>query len=293
MQPWRSTIARAFPPRGRYADGHAASTVASRFGRLELRRQVFAQRPDDPHVLPGNAVLPPPHGMIITRGLQELACLLPQDLAFATVTRLLGWQTPQAQRLSDTTVRALVRTHGQVIRQAEQAQGAALLERDELVTLSPQLVPAQQPRRQAGWSAELNAVVDAALIAGASRPPAAVTTADWERVVAVRREEHVQAVEEVRRLGPLVAPDQVLTTSDEVLTRKLARRRFWELRTARVLTTQGRRYLRGTGEDCLPVLLVMVLLRAGRQRGVLLIADGARWFGPGLRRCRLCGRAAP
>jgi hypothetical protein len=70
----------------------------------------------------------------------------------------------------------------------------------------------------------------------------------------------------------------VLTTTDEVLTRKLARRRFNELRTARVVTTQGTRYLSGTGASFLTLLLVMVLLCAGHQRVVLLIADGARWI---------------
>lgn len=228
--------------------------------------------------MPGNAVLPSHHGMIITRGVQELACLLPQDLAFATVIRLLAWQTQETQTLSDTTVRTLVRTHGQIIRQAEHAEVAALLERDDLATLTAQLVPAQQPRRRAGWPAALNAAVDAALIVGATRPPPGVTVADWERVLTVRRAEHERSVAELRRLGPQVAPDQVLATTDEVLTRKPARRRFNELRTARVMTTAGSRYLSGTGEGFLTLLLVMVLLCAGRKRAVLLIADGARWI---------------
>ena len=228
--------------------------------------------------MPSNAVLPPHQGLIITRSLQELACLWPQDLSFDSVTRLLGWQTQQGQVLSDTTVRALVRTHGQIIRQAERTEVAALLERDDLADLTPQLVPLQQPRRRAAWPAELSAAVDAALIAGAKRPPPGVTAADWERVLTVRREEHIQAAADLQRLGPEVAPDQVLTTTDEVLTRKLARRRFNELRTARVVTTQGTRYLSGAGDSFLLLLLVMVLLCAGHQRAVLLIADGARWI---------------
>jgi hypothetical protein len=243
-----------------------------------LARQVFAPVGDESHVMPGNAVLPPHQGMIITRGVQELACLWPQDVSFATVTRLLGWQTQEEQILSATTVRALVRTHGQIIRQAEQAEVTALLEREDLAALTPQLVPAQRPRRRAGWPADLTAAVDAALIAGSTCPPPGVTTADWERVLAVRRAEHTQSVADLRQLGPEVAPDQVVTTTDEVLTRKLARRRFNELRTARVMTTQGSRYLSGTGDSFLTLLLVMVLLCAGRQRVILLLADGARWI---------------
>jgi hypothetical protein len=228
--------------------------------------------------MPGNRLLPPHQGMLITRGLQEQACLLPQDLSFDTVTRLLGWQTQEEQILAATTVRTLVRTHGQIIRQAEQAEVTALLSRDDLATLPPQLLPAQQPRRRAGWPPELNAAVDAALIAGDTRPPVGVTAADWERVLSVRREEHTQTLCELRRLGPEVRPDQVLVTTDEVLTRKLARRRFNELRTARVVTTQGTRYLSGAGDTFLTLLLILVLLCAGRQRLVLLIADGARWI---------------
>ena len=216
--------------------------------------------------------------MIITRGLQELACLLPQDLSFDTATRLLGWQTHDEPVLSDTTVRNLVRTHGQIIRQAEQAEVTALLSRDDLTTLRPQLIPPHQMRRRAGWPVEMTAAVEAALSAGATRPPPGVSAADWERVLTVRRAEQVQSVEELRRLGPQVAPDQVLTTTDEVLTRKLARRRFNELRTARLVTTEGSRYLSGTGDGFLVLLLMMVLLCAGDQRVVLLIADGARWI---------------
>ncbi len=267
-----------FSPQPVQADGHASVKVASRFGTLHLNRQVFAPLREGTHVLPSNALLPPHQGMIITRALQELACLLPQDLSFESVTRLLSWQTLDAQVLSDTTVRNLVRTHGQIIRQAEQAEVAALLAHHDLTTLRPQLIPPQQPRRRAAWPVELTAAVDAALSAGATRRPAGVTAVDWERVLTVRRAEQVQTVEELRRLGPDVAPDQVLTTADEVLTRKLARRRFNELRTARLVTTEGSRYLSGAGDGFLSLLLVMVLLCAQRQRVVLLIADGARWI---------------
>jgi hypothetical protein len=169
MPRWPSSTASVFPPQPVQADGHAPVKVASRFGTLHLNRQVFAPLGDLPHVLPGNAILPPHQGMIITRGLQELACLLPQDLSFESVTRLLSWQTQDDQVLSDTTVRNLVRTHGQIIRQAEQAEVAALLARDDLTGLRPLLSPSHQPRRCAAWPLELTAAVDAALSAGATR----------------------------------------------------------------------------------------------------------------------------
>ncbi len=98
------------------ADGHEPLTVASRFGRLHLRRQVLCHGDTTTHVLPSNAVLPAHEGIVITRGLQEWACLLPQDLPFASVARLLGWQTQDADVLSASTVRTLVRQHGHLIR---------------------------------------------------------------------------------------------------------------------------------------------------------------------------------
>ncbi len=76
-----------------HADGHELVTVASRFGALSLSRQVCSHPRTQTHVIPSNAVLPPHHGIIITRGLQEWACLLPQELPFGSVARLLGWQT--------------------------------------------------------------------------------------------------------------------------------------------------------------------------------------------------------
>jgi len=102
-------------------DGHETVTVASRFGLLHLGRQVCVDPPTQSHSMPGNGALPPHAGIIITRGLQELACLLPQELSFEPVARLLGWQTHEEAVLSATTIRSLVRTHGQIIRQAEQA----------------------------------------------------------------------------------------------------------------------------------------------------------------------------
>jgi hypothetical protein len=131
-----------------HADGHEPVTVASRFGTLKLSRQVCQHADTQSQVMPGNAVLPPHNGMIITRGLQEWACLLPQELSFATVARLLGWQTHEPQVLSDTSIRILVRSHGQIIRQAEQTEVAALLQRDDLATLELLVVPHGQPRRR-------------------------------------------------------------------------------------------------------------------------------------------------
>ncbi|HEC34656.1 MAG TPA: hypothetical protein ENI37_08085, partial [Chloroflexi bacterium] len=92
--------------------------------------------------------------MVITRNLQELACLLPLDLPFATVERLLAWQTQCEEMICSTEVRCLVRAHGQVIRQAEAAEVAELLKREDSSDLKAQLVPAREARRPAAWPEE-------------------------------------------------------------------------------------------------------------------------------------------
>lgn len=218
--------------------------------------------------------------MIITRGLQEWACLLPQDLPFAPVARLLGWQNLEEEELlCASTLRNLVRAHGQIVRKAEREQVQALLSRKDLHTLSPELVlTSRAPRRRAGWPQALSAAVDTALIAGTTRSPEGVSSADWERVLFARREEATRSVAELRHLGPALETDQVLVTVDEVLTRKPQKRCFWELRTARVLTPEGTRYFSGTGDSFLLLLTMFVQVCLGRHRHLLVLADGARWI---------------
>ncbi len=256
-------------------DGQEAVTVASRFGLLHLNRQVCVDPRTQSHTLPGNAVLPPHGGMIITRGLQEWCCLLPQELSFEPVARLLGWQTQEKKVLCATTIRSLVRTHGQILRQAEVA---ALAQRDDLETLRPQLLPLTAPRRRAGWPKELSAAVDLALAAGAERPPQGIRQADWERVLDARRQEATLTLEELRHLGPVLEPAQVLLTIDAVLTRTPQAHQFWEIRTARIMTAEGTRCLSGTGDTFLQTLRVLTLLSVGPGCSLLLLADGARWI---------------
>ena len=267
-----------FPTEQITADGHEPITVASRFGTLELKRQVCCHAATQTHLMPGNAVLPAHHGIIITRGLQAWACLLPQEVPFAAVSRLLGWQTQEAQVLGETTLRSLVRRHGHVVRQAEQAEVVSLLARDAPASVELHLVPAEQPRRRVGWPAELNAAVDTALASAQVRPPEGVSWADWDRVLAARRAEATRPVEELRHLGPELETSQVWLTVDEVLTRKAEGGRCLELRTARVVTATGARYCSGVGAAFLQQLLGVVQFALGSLDSLLLIADGAQWI---------------
>jgi hypothetical protein len=83
-----------------------------------------------------NDWLPEHEGMITTRGLQEWACLLPQELPFSTAQRLLGWVAKEPAILSQTQLRTLVREHGVEIRQAEAAELSELSGVFDLLDLS-------------------------------------------------------------------------------------------------------------------------------------------------------------
>lgn len=261
-------------------DGHSDVNVISRFGRLELKRQVLSHRqgPETKHTMPGNQALPAHNGLIVTRGLQELVCLFSLELPFATAERLLAWHIQEESLLSSTTNRTLIKTHGQIIRQAEAAEVEALLAQDEWSGLRPQLVTSTASRRQASWPAQMQETVAHALAAGQVTAPEGVSLEDWERVIENRRTE-LPDVEDLRRLGPRLKEDQVLACVDEVLTRKPEKRTFWELRTAYVATLDGHRYLSGVGQGLLLQLLALLLiLGIEDRRSLLLIADGARWI---------------
>src|SRR5215210_151909 len=97
-------------------------------------------------------------------------------------------------------------------------------------------------------------------------------------LLATRRAEAMCPIEELRHLGPELEPNQVLLTVDEVLTRKPEVGHFLELRTARIMTEHGSRYLSGIGATFLQQLRIAVLLCLGPLSSLLLIADGARWI---------------
>lgn len=52
-------------------DGHVPLTVVSRFGRVDLPRQMLTHKATTAHVMPGNAVLPAHEGMITTRAFRS------------------------------------------------------------------------------------------------------------------------------------------------------------------------------------------------------------------------------
>ncbi len=259
-------------------DGYDRLKVASRLGVVHLPRQVCYLPGCDRHSLPGNAGLPAHEGQVTTRGLQEWVCLLPQDLPFGTSQRLLGWMAHDADVMSGTQSRRWVCRHGQIIRQAEQAEVNRLQARPNLEGLTAQLGAAGEPRRPAAWAVELNQAVETALAQSNPQPPEGVTTADWERVVQTRQAQTTPRAESLRRLGPQVQPGEVVASVDEIEVRRPQKRRFLQLGTAYVRTPAGYRYLSGSLELVLQQLFLLLSLCGGSQAKVILLGDGARWI---------------
>ena len=260
-------------------DGYDPLKVASRLGVVQLPRQVCYLPGEERHVLPGNDGLPAHTGQVTTRGLQEWVCLLPQELPFGSSARLLGWMSHDPAVMSATQVRRWVGQHGQLIRQAEQAEVTALQERPELAGLTAQLQPAAEPRRAAAWAAELNQAVETALAQSEPQPPAGLSPADWERVIQVRRTEATSTAAHLRQLGPTLKPDEVIASVDDIGVRRPEKRRFLELRTAYVRTATGYRYLSGPADLVLAQLwLLLRLCGGGLTAKITLVGDGARWI---------------
>lgn len=257
-------------------DGFDSVKVLSRFGEVNLPRQVLKNLKNNFHVIPGNDGLPAHKGQITTRGLQEWICLLPQDVPFPTTQRLLGWMTGDPDAVSETQIRRWVAFHGQLIREAEHAEILELSNRDSLDGLQAQLTPINEIRHPAAWEPELEEVVKAALDQPNSVPPEGVSPGDWERVLKARAEE--LELQGLRRLGPEVRPGEVVAGTDDVCVRRPEKKRWLELRTACVRTSEGRRYLSGTPEAVLQQLYLLLLLCGGITSKLTLLGDGARWI---------------
>jgi hypothetical protein len=254
--------------------------VASRIGILHLPRQLLEDK-NGGHILPGNDLLPAHGGMILTRALREWTCLLSLDLSGQTTQRLLGVVTQEPEIVSASEVRSLVCQHGAEIRAAEAAEVEQLLAHPaRLADAHAHLITGEVTRRKAAWPHELTAAVEAALAQEPPQPPHGVRPADWERVLEVRRSEQAtHSASALRRLGPKLAPDQILVAPDEVLVRRPKRKQFLELRTARVATAAGYRYISGReGEGFLKLLWVLLLLCGARRSLVTLVSDGAYWI---------------
>jgi hypothetical protein len=260
-------------------DGYASQKIACRLGTLHVDRQVCFNHQTGKHVMPGNQLLPEHHGTIITRSLQEWACLFSQDLPFATVERLLGWQTQQPQVISRSEVRVLVQRHGAVIRAAEAKEVTELEGREDLNQFQVKLLDAQAPRHRAAWPAELSAAVEQALADPNPGAPEGVSAQDWQRVLQARTQEAAcWSVEKLRCLGPEIQSAQIIAAMDDILVRRPQAGQWLTLRVARVATQTGYRYLSGNGSLLLGQLRLLLVFCGGLSGWVTLLGDGAKWL---------------
>lgn len=261
-------------------DGNDPLKIASRLGILCLPRQVCYCETCDQHFIPLNDWLPEHEGMITTRGLREWACLLPQELPFSTAGRLLGWVAKEPSVLSQTQLRTLVREHGGEIRQAEAAEVSELSASEDLSEKMPRLLPLDTPRRHPAWPGELHGIVQQALAEESATPPEGVSQNDWDRVIAYQKQARDEVgVSDLMRLGPKVGDSQVVASVDGIQVRRPQKRRFHELRTAKVVTAKGYRYVSGANASFLGYLLLLIRICLPEGGFLTLLADGAHWIG--------------
>ena len=231
--------------------------------------------------MPANDALPEHSAMIITKGLQEWACLLSSDLPGETTKRLLCWSCQEQKLLSTSEVRRLVRAHGKLIRQQETQTLKALLDLEQDTEAIPdlRLVPIDKPRRPAAWPDEIRDAVGQALQQPDARPPTGVSQADWDRVLAARRDDPGLSVDQLARLGPRVAEGEVCVSVDDILVREPEKGHWLAVHTARVITRQGYRYFSGCSNLFASYLGVVLRLLARSGMAVTLLADGQSWIG--------------
>ena len=117
-----------------------------------------------------------------------------------------------------------------------------------------------------------------ALERGAESPPEGVKVCDWERVLAARREEQLDLAQ-LRRLGPEVKPDQIVAATDDVLVKRPEKGRSLCIRTARVATCDGFRYLKWRRLRLCCSNSIFSSSSAGpTANGYFSSGDGARWI---------------
>ncbi|NPV54461.1 MAG: hypothetical protein HPY71_13250 [Firmicutes bacterium] len=71
-------------------NGYRKLKISARFGIIDIERQVAFCKTCGKDFIPINSVLPEHNGMVITKGLQELACFLSMFSSYRIAQRLLG-----------------------------------------------------------------------------------------------------------------------------------------------------------------------------------------------------------
>lgn len=262
-------------------DGKKALTMATVMGRIRPRRQVCHCKSCGEDFMPLNRLLPEHHHLVITRGLEELACLFALMAPYEWVHRWLVHLSRDERVLSPREVQEIILRHGRRIRTEEEAQAEAILAQEEPPSGEAILVPGAPPRREPAWPEAVAQAVEEALNGQAwEDPPQGISRADWERVV-THVQQHVQTsknVQALARLGPRLGPQELLVAVDGIVVRGCEKGRRLELRVARLQTAEGYRYVTGIGEAFLTKLEAAIKTLMPTQASLTVLADGARWI---------------
>ena len=260
-------------------DGKKAVTIATVLGRIRPRRQVCHCQHCKQDFMPLNRLLPDHQHLVITRGLEEWVCWFALAASYEWVHQGLVRMTQDEEVLSPREVQQIILRHGQGIREEEKAQAEAILSQEAAPVGEALLVPKEPPRRPA-WSEKVMQAVEEALNTQAwERPPKGVTEADWERIVTqARQQEGIKDMRELARLGPQLRPTDLLIALDGIVVRGRKKGSRLELRVAHLQTTEGHRYVTGTGETFLDKVLAAIQALGGEQRALIMLGDGARWI---------------
>lgn len=120
-------------------DGHTSLKIATRFGVVNVDRQILECKSCGKHFIPLNSIFPENKGMIITRRLQELACLLPIFMSYRTAQRLLGWFCHDSDILFAREVEELVNQHGAEVRKQEKEEISVIENSSDRETVTKRL----------------------------------------------------------------------------------------------------------------------------------------------------------
>lgn len=261
-------------------DGKKELTVASVVGRIYPRRQVCACSTCSQDFMPVNQLLPEHHNIVITRGLQELTCLFALQPSYGRAHDYVIRMTQDPTVLSEREVQEIILTHGQAIRQLEDAQAESVLHKDE-VEGEPVLVASQAPRRRSDWTEQVGREVETALHTGVlDKAPEGVSDRDWERIVAQTQDQQDEnhTLKSLACLGPRLRPNEMLVALDGIVVRGRRKNSRIELRVGRVATVTGYRYISGTGDVFLTRVLAAIKALSGKGRFLIMLGDGASWI---------------
>jgi hypothetical protein len=127
------------------------------------------------------------------------------------------------------------------------------------------------------WPKEITEAVEEELKKEEPETPEGMTKADWERILENNKGRKTR-IEELRRLGPKPKDGQVVVSIDEVRVRATEKKSFHDIKTAKVVISEGYRYFSGVDAIFLQQLYIFILLCGGGSNLVTVLADGARWI---------------